>query len=155
MKPAILELLGSSRPTRGSKKVTGNFLTQTTSDGSVVTVTARMPTPPNGYLTVGQIVSELADSPNFDMSAARRWVRSTLYENEGETLRTLRLSKGKSQAELASEIGTSQSHIARIEAGTQTIYIQTARKLAKVLEIDMNALDKALERQEKACWNTM
>lgn len=77
----------------------------------------------------------------------RRWLAETVYGEDGDTVRTLRLRKGWSQVRLASELGTSQSHIARIERGTENLTIETCRKLASALEIDLNALDQALKRQ--------
>lgn len=79
---------------------------------------------------------------------ARRWVADTFHADEGDTVRTLRLRKGWSQTRLAEEIITSQSHIARIERGTENIAIETCRRLAVALEVDMNTLNDALHRQE-------
>lgn len=70
------------------------------------------------------------------------------YGEDGDTVRTLRLRKGWSQARLAAELGTSQSHIARIERGTENLTIETCRKLSRALRIDLNTLDRALKRQE-------
>ena len=63
-------------------------------------------------------------------------------------MRTLRLRKGWSQSRLAKALETSQSHVARIERGTENLTIETCRKISKALEIDMNTLDQALKRQE-------
>ena len=79
---------------------------------------------------------------------ARQWVADTFHGQEGDTVRTLRLRRGWSQSRLAEAIGSSQSHIARIERGTENLAIQTCRRLCEVLEIDMNTLDQALLRQE-------
>ena len=83
-----------------------------------------------------------------DMQDARRWLADTFHANEGDTIRTLRLRKGWSQARLAEEIGTSQSHIARIERGTENLAIETCRRLTGALDVDMNTLNDALRRQE-------
>ena len=82
------------------------------------------------------------------MEEARRWAASALHGDKCDTVRTLRLSKGWSQARLAEEMGTSQSHVARIERGTENVAIGTCRRLAMALAVDMNALDQALRRQE-------
>jgi transcriptional regulator with XRE-family HTH domain len=63
-------------------------------------------------------------------------------------VRALRLRRGWSQSQLAEAIKTSQSHIARIERGTENVTIQTCRRLCAALGIDMNTLDQALRRQE-------
>ena len=63
-------------------------------------------------------------------------------------MRAFRLRKGWSQTRLAEELSTSQSHVARIERGTENLTIETCRKLSTVLGIDLNTLDQALKRQE-------
>ena len=54
----------------------------------------------------------------------------------------LRLRRGWSQQRLAREIGTSQSHIARIEAG-QDMLLDTARRLANALNVSLLEIDNA------------
>lgn len=82
------------------------------------------------------------------MEEARQWIGETFHGDDGDTVRTLRLRKGWSQTQLAEAIGTSQSHVARIERGDQNLAIQTCRRLSDVLGIDMNTLDRALRQQE-------
>jgi len=82
------------------------------------------------------------------LEEGRRWVARTFYGEEGDTVRTLRLRKGWSQTRLAEALGTSQSHVARIERGTENLTIETCRKLGMVLDVDMNTLDAMLRRQE-------
>lgn len=81
------------------------------------------------------------------LEAGRRWVADTFYESEGDSLRTLRLRKGWSQARLAAALHTSQSHVARIENGADNLQIATCRKLCDIFEIDMNRLDAILRRR--------
>lgn len=82
------------------------------------------------------------------IAEARQWIADTVHENKPETLRTLRLKKGWSQTHLANLLNTSQSHVARIERGTENLTIDTCRRLCNVLEIDMNLLDQVLKQQE-------
>lgn len=82
------------------------------------------------------------------LEEGRHWVADTFHGDDGETVRTLRLRKGWSQTRLAETLGTSQSHVARIERGTENLTIETCRKLSAVLGIDLNTLDLALKRQE-------
>ncbi len=89
------------------------------------------------------------DSRRKAIEEARQWVGNTFHGEDGDTVRTLRLRKGWSQTQLAEAIGTSQSHVARIERGDQNLAIQTCRRLSDVLGIDMNTLDLALRQQEK------
>ena len=84
-----------------------------------------------------------------ELEEARRWVADTFYDKDGNTVRNMRLHKGWSQTRLAQELGTSQSHVARIEKGTENVVIETCRKLCLALEVDMNTLNQALLNQEK------
>lgn len=81
---------------------------------------------------------------------ARRWVARKVLSDEGETVRTMRLQKGWSQVQLAARLGTSQSHVARIERGTENLSLDTCRRLCIALGVDMNTLDSALKRQEQS-----
>ena len=56
--------------------------------------------------------------------------------------------KGLSQQSLASILGTSQSHVAKIEAGKVTIYFDTAIKLAKALDLTLNDVQKMVEQSK-------
>ena len=83
------------------------------------------------------------------MEEARGWIADSFHEEDGDTVRTMRLRRGWSQARLAQALGTSQSHVARIERGTENLALATCRRLCVVLAIDMNMLDQALRRQEQ------
>jgi ribosome-binding protein aMBF1 (putative translation factor) len=99
---------------------------------------------------IGQLLDEWErdDQGRAALESGRRWVAETFYNEDGDTVRTLRLRMGWSQTRLADALGTSQSHIARIERGTENLTIETCRKLASALAIDLNTLDQALKRQE-------
>jgi transcriptional regulator with XRE-family HTH domain len=84
------------------------------------------------------------------LAEARTELSEELLLDGASTLRTMRLQKGLSQTKLAAMLGTSQSHVARIERGTENVSIQTCRKLREALGVDMNALNEALLRQEAA-----
>jgi ribosome-binding protein aMBF1 (putative translation factor) len=107
--------------------------------------------PPANYKEIGNLVNEWEkdNDRRAAMEDARRWVADTFYQEDEDTIRTIRMRKGLSQAQLAEILGTSQSHVARIEKGTENIMIDTCRRLAKALEIDMNTLDAVLRQQEK------
>ena len=108
------------------------------------------PPAPSNYITIGNLVGRWEEDKErrTTLEKARRWTADVIHPDEGDTVRTLRLRKGWSQARLAEQISTSQSHIARIERGTENLLIGTCRKLCGALEIDMNVLDQALQRQE-------
>ena len=56
------------------------------------------------------------------------------------SLSQLRLKKGLTQTELARRIATSQSHVAKIEAGLVELYFKTAIRLADALSITLDEL---------------
>ncbi len=109
-------------------------------------------TPPPGYSTVAQLIAdaEQDETERAALQDARRWLVSEFYQDQAETVRTYRLKKGMSQTQLAKAIGSSQPHIAQIESGRRHLMIETCRRLAAALDLDMNTLDQALRHQESA-----
>ena len=79
-----------------------------------------------------------------EVVAARDWVASTLYPGRA-TLRTLRLAAGLTQTMLATRIGTSQPHLARMENGQGNVMRETMHRLCAALRVDMNTLDEAMQ----------
>lgn len=79
----------------------------------------------------------LAENPAMaaKVSAARQKISRSL-PHEGKTLRRLRMEKGLSQAALAEMIGTSQSHIARLEKNPSSMLLDTAERLGGVFDVD-------------------
>ncbi|WP_412130714.1 helix-turn-helix domain-containing protein [Bordetella bronchiseptica] len=57
----------------------------------------------------------------------------------------MRLAAGLSQTQLAKLVGTSQSHIAKIEAGHVRVYLDTANRLATALGVDLERLNAILQ----------
>ncbi len=112
--------------------------------------TAPQPEVPAKHTSIGNLVRqwEQDERKRHALEEGRRWVADTFYGEDGDTVRTLRLCKGWTQTRLAEALGTSQPHVARIERGTENLTIETCRKLARALEIDLNTLDQALKRQE-------
>lgn len=108
------------------------------------------PGAPPGYTAIDDLLTEWEREPEdrAGLEEARRWVADAFYGEDGATVRTLRLRKGWSQARLAEALATSQSHVARIERGTENLTIETCRKLTRALGIDLNTLDRALKHQE-------
>ena len=153
MNPATNLPIASSRPTKTFEQ---NIVPETTSDASkcLVFSIAHYPKYPVEAPPKNRRISEIAADWARDeqrrqaLEDARHWVADTFHGQDGDTVRTLRLRKGWSQSQLAEAIGSSQSHIARIERGTENLAVQTCRRLCKALDIDMNTLDQALRRQE-------
>lgn len=76
---------------------------------------------------------------------ARKRLASMKLPSDHGGLRTLRLRAGMSQADLAKILRTSQPHIARIEGGTSDPTLDTCRRLARALSVDLNSIDQALQ----------
>ncbi|AXW57407.1 XRE family transcriptional regulator [Ralstonia solanacearum] len=79
------------------------------------------------------------------MMAARKALGAELFEGRQETLAGLRLKKGLSQNQLAELVGTSQPHIAKIEAGKTRILLDTAAKLAAALDTNLDSIQRCVE----------
>lgn len=107
---------------------------------------------PSNHTTLIELVAEFETDERRRkiIEEARKWSVASFYNKDVDTIRTLRLKKGWSQSRLAQEINTAQSHIARIERGTENVGINICRRLAKALCIDMNKLNEAFENQEDA-----
>lgn len=75
------------------------------------------------------------------IQAGRQAVGEAWYGSESpKTLAYFRLRQGWSQKELAGRMGTSQSYIARLEAGAVDPQVSTLRRLAAVLMVPPSAL---------------
>lgn len=154
MKSATPSASASSAHTKSFEKSVGQGGTATSRNRCQVFSFEDYSTPPPKvpfrHSSIGQLVAEWEQDErgNAALQEGRQWVSDAFYDDDGETVRTLRLRKGWSQTRLADELATSQPHIARIERGTENLTIETCRKLARALEIDLNTLDQALKRQE-------
>lgn len=104
---------------------------------------------PAGYTAIEDIVAKSESNPRKKaaLERARAKIAGQLQEDEGDTIRTARLRFGWSQTKLAELLGTSQSHVARIERGSENVAWETMQKLSSALQVDMNAMDEMLTRQ--------
>ena len=98
------------------------------------------------HVSMDDLEARLKAIPGMDeeLGKARPWVAQTLYPDR-EDLRVLRLSRGLTQSALATLIGSSQPHLARIERGCADVMRDTMRRLCNALQVDMNTLDSALQ----------
>lgn len=159
MSQPILSLSESSAITKTyseerspSLKVVGSFSVEsaTTTDGVCEVVVVgqlrrRAPELPN-HVSIEDLEARLSKIPGMaeEVVAARDWVASTLYPGRA-TLRTLRLAAGLTQTMLATRIGTSQPHLARMENGQGNVMRETMHRLCAALRVDMNTLDEAMQ----------
>ena len=155
-------MTSSTRPLDESFRLTRTSESAAHVSTSVTTVTTRpaevlpfiapalpeAPIPP-AYRTIDEIVARFDRDPVMqeELLDARRWMADTVLAGKPATLRTLRLRKGLSQAKLADAIGTQQPHVARIESGQADLRLETCRRIAGALGVDLNTLDQALQGQ--------
>ena len=78
------------------------------------------------------------------LTAARKALAKAIERGGVASLQALRLHRGLSQTQLAELLGTSQSHIAKIEAGQVRLYLDTAIRLADALNIGLDDLRRIL-----------
>ena len=106
---------------------------------------------PPGAVDIDDLLAELEASPKAAKAVAkgRQWVAKTFY-GDGVSLATLRLQHGWSQAELARQVGTSQSYIGRLETGGIDPQLSTVRKIAMALGVPVTALVDALTPEVQA-----
>ena len=104
---------------------------------------------PAGYTTIDDVVAEFERDPAMheELLEGRRWIADTVLAGQPVTMRTLRLRRGLSQTQLAEAIGTQQPHIARIERGQADLRLDTCRRIASALGIDLNTLNQALQAE--------
>ncbi len=154
MTQSIPSVSASSAPTKSFEKVFGEIGAATSRTRCQVfafeAITAPRPQAPAKYSSISQLATEWKQDADgrAALEEGRQWVADAFYGEDGDTVRTLRLRKGWSQARLAEVLATSQPHVARIERGTENLTIETCRKLSRALGIDLNTLDQALKRQE-------
>lgn len=147
----------SSEPIRSFERVDSGVALKTSSTPELCKVFSfgdylvPMAQAPVRHAGISELVAKWEEVPDrrAAIARARAWVADTLHAGDGVTVRTLRMRKGLSQQQLAAVIGTSQPHIARIERGVDNLNIDTCRRLARALDVDLNALDAALLQQQK------
>lgn len=153
MKSATLSPNAFSAPTKSFEQVFGEVGTATSSTRAPVfffeAYTQPQTATPAKHTSISQLAAEWEQDAEGSaaLEEGRQWVADSFYGEDGDTVRTLRLRKGWSQARLAEVLATSQPHVARIERGTENLTIETCRKLSRALGIDLNTLDQALKRQ--------
>lgn len=74
---------------------------------------------------------------------ARRWIAQSFYGDKPETLASLRLRTGLSQAQLADACGLQQPHVSRYEAGRTEPQLQQAARMAQVLQVTLDQFCEA------------
>ncbi len=110
---------------------------------------APRPLPISNTVSIGDLVEEFSADPGMAAAivTARQNLAKTLYSDEIDSLSALRLLAGLSQSQLAERVGTSQSHIARIEAGQTDPSTDVISRIAKSINIDDGVAFSAIRKQ--------
>ncbi|MFR0690212.1 helix-turn-helix domain-containing protein [Enterobacterales bacterium AE_CKDN230030158-1A_HGKHYDSX7] len=97
------------------------------------------------------LIAELEAEPESarELAEAGAWVAETFYAEEGDTIRTCRMRKGLSQAQLGKLLNTSQPQVAKIESGRVDLQHSTIIRLMDVLGVDANAMFEMIKNQPK------
>lgn len=130
--------------TANSIPTAGNVRNVATSKRPVITflISANQAKEKQGASSIddfADLLSKEVDGFSDALVRARKNISRTI--NDGRiTLRSLRMNRGLSQSQLAAMIGTSQPHVARLEARPEAMMIGTATKLSKALGVDINTI---------------
>lgn len=119
---------------------------------SEVVVGFQHPLLPQGSLELGSFLDEFLSDPGIaqHVSAAENALAETIREARGgDTLKSLRLSRGLSQGDLAKALDTSQSRISRLETRVEKPSETCLRKLSEALSADFNTIMDALARADR------
>jgi DNA-binding XRE family transcriptional regulator len=95
------------------------------------------PEPLKNWKPLQALVDELENDPEMAplMAEARKEFAQSVYPNEHNSLRALRMLAGLAQIQLAKKSGTAQSHIARIELGQTDPSTDTIVRIAQALNV--------------------
>ena len=100
---------------------------------------------------IDDFIKEFSDDAEMvdALANARKGLSEVLYGTVAPTFSAIRLSAGLSQDQLAEMAMTSQSHIARIEAGRNDPSTDVIAKLARALGKDETEVFTAIRNQRK------
>lgn len=108
-----------------------------------ITVDAPLPA---GFVDIDVLVEEEEKDPGARQSIAtgRASIAENYYAEQPRPLSYYRLRNGWSQKELAGRMCTSQSYIARLEAGDIDPQVSTLTRLAAVFDVQPSVLLEAI-----------
>jgi ribosome-binding protein aMBF1 (putative translation factor) len=102
---------------------------------------------PSGALSSEEFLAARARARGGQsLSEARKLVGEQLYKKGGSPIAKYRLLRGWSQQDLAAALGTTQSHVSRMESGADLL-LDTVKRLAVVLEVNSTQLASELIEQ--------
>jgi len=112
-----------------------------------VAVALELPVP-DGFTSIDAVAEDLEREPagRVALEHARGLIADRLYTGSPATIAAMRLRKGWSQQRLANVMGTSQPHVARIEAGRDDLRLSTLNKLASALGVSLLDVVQAMAK---------
>lgn len=110
---------------------------------------AARPEPLPNAISLDSLLSEFESDGQMagHLENARKELSRSLYKDEPSSFSALRLSHGLSQAQLAEKAGTSQSHIAKIEAGKNDPGATVIARIAQAMQVDATDVFNAVLHQ--------
>lgn len=114
-------------------------------------VTVRAPLP-EGFMDIEDLIEQEEKDPavNQSIAAGSKAIADQYYADSPRRLVFYRLRNGWSQKELASRLRTSQSYIARLEAGEIDPQVSTLNRLATVLNVSAPTVLEAVTAGAKS-----
>ena len=108
-------------------------------------ITVRAPLP-EGFVDIDDVIEHEERDPAVKQAieAGNKIVAEEYYAATPRRLAYYRLRNGWSQKELAHRVGTSQSYIARLEAGEIDPQVSTVNRLAHALEVPASEILDAI-----------
>lgn len=73
--------------------------------------------------------------------------REDIIKSFGEAVQEIRIERGLSQEELASQIGMQRTYISDVERGIRNTSISNAKRIARALEIPLSKLIEVAESE--------
>jgi ribosome-binding protein aMBF1 (putative translation factor) len=106
---------------------------------------------PEGFADIDALVEKAEADPvtRQALVEGRKAIAQNYYAGGVRSLAYYRLEKGWSQKELAARVGTSQSYIARLEAGSIDPQVSTLKRLSAVLDVTPAVLLDAIAVEGK------
>lgn len=107
------------------------------------------PLPLPNTVSLASLINEFESEPGgaAGMAQARQNLAANLYADEPETLSSLRLRAGLSQAQLAMRAETTQPYIAKLEAGRADPGTHMIARIAQALGVEEALAYRAIRNQ--------
>lgn len=102
-----------------------------------------------GFHSIDAILEKMKASGGGEEIAEARKKLAGVYSKDGMTIKSLRLERGLSQAELAEAAGTNQYIVSCYERGKHEMLFTTMEKFAGALGVDLNTLGEAIKNTER------